>query len=115
DSEAEKLSNKVRRVATNARRRFATLQRVPGRILLTAEPKALGSAVRLTHRGIEFFSLKEIKELLNLDQTTQLPSSAVKELCQHLEPRTKLNLTGGMRRLGDFINLERQSPASERF
>ena len=115
ESEAEKLSNKVRRVGTNARRRFAALPRVPGRILLTAESKALGSATRLSHRGIEFFTLKEIKELLDLDQPAQLPSAVVKELCHYLEPRTKLNLTGGMRRLGDFTNLELQSPASERF
>src|SRR6266508_3102303 len=43
ENEAEKLSNKVRRVATTARGRFAALPRVPGRVLLTAEPKALGS------------------------------------------------------------------------
>jgi hypothetical protein len=71
DSEAEKLSNKVRRVATNARHRFAALPRVPGLILLTAEPRALGSANRLSHRGIEFFSLKEIKELLDVDHAGQ--------------------------------------------
>jgi hypothetical protein len=115
DSEAEKLSNKVRRVATNARRRFAILPKVPGRILLTAESKALGSANRLSHRGIEFFTLKEIRELLDLDQAARIPSPSVKDLCQSLEPRTKLNVTGGMRRLGDFVNLELQSPQSEGF
>jgi hypothetical protein len=115
ESEAEKLSNKVRRVATNARGRFAVLPRVPGRILLTAESKALGSATRLSHRGIEFFTLKEMKELLDLDQPAQLTSAVLKDLCHYLEPRTKLNLTGGMRRLGDFTNLELQSPGSERF
>ncbi|MBI2988702.1 MAG: protein kinase [Deltaproteobacteria bacterium] len=115
DTEAEKLSNKVRRVATNARRRFTALPNVPGRVLLTAESRALGSAARLSHRGVEFFSLKEIRELLDLDQPAQLTPQALKDLCQYLEPRTKLNVTGGMRRLGDFTNLELQSSASERF
>jgi len=115
ETEAEKLSNKVRRVATSARRRFSALPRVPGRVLLTAESKAFGSTTRLSHRGIEFFTLKEIKELLDLDEPAQLPSAVVKDLCHYLEPRTKLNLTGGMRRLGDFTNLELQSPTSERF
>jgi serine/threonine protein kinase len=115
DSEADKLSEKVRRLATNIRRRFAALPKVPGRILLTAESKAIGSVGRLCHRGVEFFSLKEIKELFDLDQRAQLSPIQVKELCQLLEPRTKVNLTGGMRRLGDFTNLELESPANERF
>jgi serine/threonine protein kinase len=83
--------------------------------LLTAESKAIGSAGRFCHRGVEFFTLKEIKELLDLEQPAQLSASAIKELCQHLEPRTKVNVTGGLRRLGDFTNLELESPASERF
>src|SRR5271166_2846261 len=94
DTEAEKLVDKVRRVATNARRRFGALPKVPGRILLTAESKAIGSAGRLCHRGVEFFTLKEIKELLDFDQPAQLPPAVVKQLCQQLEPRTKVNVTG---------------------
>src|SRR5207302_7041911 len=46
DHEADKLTDKVRRVATNARRRFGALGHVPGRILLTAEQKPWGSAER---------------------------------------------------------------------
>lgn len=114
DGEADKLSNKVRRVATNARYAYSALGRVSGRVLLTAESKAIGDANRLTHRGVEFFTLKEIKELLDLDQPVQLPPEVVKALCKQLEPRTHVNL-GELRRLGEFANLELSSQADERF
>jgi serine/threonine protein kinase len=115
DSEAEKLSAKVRRVATNARRRFEALPKVSGYILLTAELKAFGLAGRPEHRGVKFFTLKELVELFDLTQPAELPPAVVKGLCQYLEPRSGVNVTGSLRRLGDFINLELESDASERF
>ncbi len=104
DGEADKLSHKVRRVATHARRSYPALGRISGRILLTAEPKAIGSKDRLTHRGVEFFTLKELKELLNLDEPAQLTPDTVRMLCRELEPLTKATV-GSIRRLGDFLNL----------
>ena len=115
DSEAEKLSAKVRRVATNARRRYEALPKVDGYILLTAETKAFGSGGRPESRGVKFFTLKEVIEIFDLSQPGQLPPAAVKGLCQYIEPRSGVNVTGSLRRLGDFINLELESPASERF
>ena len=115
DSEVEKLGAKVRRVATNARRRFEALPRVNGYMLLTAEPKAFSLAGRPEHRGVKFYTLKEVVELFDFAQPAQLLPAVVKGLCQYLEPRSRIHVTGSLRRLGDFINLEQQTDVSERF
>ncbi|UVT22058.1 MAG: NERD domain-containing protein [Nitrospira sp.] len=115
DSEAEKLSAKVRRVATNSRRRFEALPKVNGYILLTAESKPFSSLGRPEHRGIKIFTLKEIVELFDLTTPAQLSPAVVKGLCHYLEPRSVISVTGSLRRLGDFINLELESHTSERF
>jgi iron complex outermembrane receptor protein len=54
DSKADKLTDKVRCLAINARRWVGALPRAPSRTLRTAEPKVIGSVGRLCHRGIEF-------------------------------------------------------------
>lgn len=116
DSEAEKLAAKVRRIATNARRRVDTLPRVDGYLLLTAETKNLGSTPgRPAHRGIKIYSLKESLEIFELQEPPRLSAQAVKILCQHLEPRSQVNVTRNLRRLGDFINLELDNYTSDRF
>jgi iron complex outermembrane receptor protein len=54
DNETDKLTDKVRSLATNVRRWVGALPRAPSRTLPTAEPKVIGSVGRLCHRGIEF-------------------------------------------------------------
>ena len=50
DTKADRLTDKVSRLATNARWRVGALPRAPSRTLL----KAIGSVGRICHRGIEF-------------------------------------------------------------
>jgi iron complex outermembrane receptor protein len=54
DTKADRLTEPVSNLATNARRRIGALPRAPSRSLLASEPKVTGCIGRLCHLGIEF-------------------------------------------------------------
>lgn len=113
--EAEKLNNKVKKVASKLRQQF-DLGFIEGKMLLTkGDYKCVKGQQRQTIRGIKLFGLKEWHELLELDSPIVLDAAEIKETCQYLEPQTKVPLSGHIRTFADITNLERISSESDRF
>lgn len=115
DSEADRLTAKVRRLAGKLRQTMPKLGRVDGKMMLTRETRSFGTSTRPQHRGIALFTSSEWRDMLDVDCARQLRPDEVDLLCKSLEPRAKVSLSGDLRRLGDFIDLELRTLPTERF
>jgi hypothetical protein len=73
--EAEKVTEKARKIGTTLRRLVPDLPRVDGSILLTPEPSKLKRLAGNEIRGVTFYSLNEWKTAMALD-SPGAPNSA---------------------------------------
>lgn len=115
ESKAETLNNKVKRVASKLRQ-MLDVGFIEGKMLLTkGDYKGVKDQHRQTIRGIKLFGLKEWRELLGIDSPKTLDDAEIEAICQCLEPRTKVPLSGNIRTFAEITNLERLSSESDRF
>lgn len=110
--EAERLVNKVRKVAGKVKAIVPDVGFVPGVLLLTKEPKALAKD-ELTVRGVRVLSLPDWQLLLG--EGRAVPADAVDPICQALSPLSRVAMQGDLRRLGMIVDLELLSDPSDRF
>ena len=113
--EAERVTNKARKVGTTLRRSVPDLPRVDGAILLTQEPSKVKRLVGRDLRGVRVYSLNEWKSAIGFDIPPRLASQRVTLLGRALEPKTAVAVDGSLRRLAGYVNLELQTPKDERF
>ena len=115
--EADKVTNKARKIGTTLRRAVPELGRVDGAILLTRDPpKAKGLAEKLV-RGVGLYTLREWRDAVGLESGAPpvLRPSRAKMLGRILAPRSSVALDGSLRRLAGYVNLELRTPRTERF
>jgi len=112
--EVEKLTNKVKKIATTVRNHEPAVGFVEGCILLTRETSALKNLRSQPIRGIPFLGLTDWKTLLEV-KNQHWTAVQVKNLCRMLEPRSAVALEGDLRRFGGLVNLELITPPDERF
>lgn len=115
EQEADRVTNKARKVGTTLRRLAPDLPRVDGAILLTEEPSKVKRIVGMEVRGVQFHTLNNWKGVLGVDSRPALSSLLVKKLAHGLEPRSAVAMDGSLRRLAGYVNLELQTPKEERF
>ncbi|MYB40549.1 protein kinase [Candidatus Saccharibacteria bacterium] len=115
ESEANKITNKARKIATTLRKELANLGWVGASILITksaAKTKGLAGKPVL---GVGLHPLADWKAAINFDAPTILSRSDVHRLANALDPRSAVALDGSLRRLASFANLELKTPKDERF
>lgn len=105
--EADKLNGKARRIAS----RVNIDGFVPGRFLLTLGDAKYAS--REPVNGARFYSLKEWKELLDVDRPAVLKPEQVRYLSNEINP--KIAFGKDPRTFGPYCNLELQTPKDDRF
>ena len=105
--EADKLNGKARRIAS----RVQIDAFVPGRFLLTLGDAKYAS--REPVNGARFYSLKEWKDLLEVDRPAVLKPEQVRYLSNEVNP--KIALGKDPRTFGPYSNLELQTPKDDRF
>ena len=113
--EANKVTNKARKIATTLRKKFENLGWVGASILLTksaAKTKGLAGKPVL---GVSLHPLADWKAAINFDAPPILSRSDVHRLARALDPRSAVALDGSLRRLAGYANLELQTPKEERF
>jgi len=115
NQEADRLTNKARKIGSTLRKLVPDLTRVDGAILVTQEPTKIKSLVGRKVRGVSFFSLKEWSALLQLDGPTSLDPLQIRRLGKALEPKSAVAMDGSLRRIAGYVNLELQTPKEERF
>jgi serine/threonine protein kinase len=113
--EADRVTNKARKIGTTLRKIISNLPRVDGAILLTQEPSKVKKLVGKEVRGVRFYSLNEWKEALGFDFPATMTPQQVNMLGRTLEPRSGVAIDGSLRRLAGYVNLELQTPKEERF
>ena len=115
ESEAERLNNKVKKVATKIRNKY-DVGFVEGRILLTkGDQRIVKDKSKKEYRGITFYGLLDWQELMNFNEPSILDNQTIERVCKIIEPKTKVSLEGDIRTFAGLTNLELVSLKSERF
>lgn len=112
--EANKLTDKVRRIASKLKKAGIDSGYLRGKFLLTKGESSWPSN-RLQVHGCEFFGIKEWKKLLELDSSPILSKSQIDDICKVLQPLSKVALSGAVRSIGTARNLELISDKEDRF
>ena len=115
DQEADRVTNKARKIGTTSRKSVPDLGRVDGVILLTRESPGVRELAGRVVRGVRFCTLKEWREAVDFDAAPVLRPQQVARLARLLEPRSAVALDGSLRRLAGYVNLERRTPPTQRF
>lgn len=113
--EADKLTNKARKIGSTLRKVVSDLPRVDGAILLTQDSFKVKTLQGKKVRGVNFFSLKEWRDILQVDSPSALNALEIKKLGKALEPKSSIAMDGSLRRIAGYVNLELQTPKGERF
>ncbi|HYR75733.1 MAG TPA: NERD domain-containing protein kinase family protein [Pyrinomonadaceae bacterium] len=113
--EADRVTNKAKKIGTTLRRIVRDLPHVDGAILLTQEPSKVKRLVGKSVRGVRFYSLNEWQNAIGFDSSMALTPQQVTILGRALEPRSAVAMDGSLRRLAGYVNLELQTLREERF
>ncbi|RJP22961.1 MAG: hypothetical protein C4527_21145 [Candidatus Omnitrophota bacterium] len=115
EQEADKLTNKARKIGTTLRKRFENLPHVDGVIFLTQDSSKLKQIKNEPIRGVQIYTLNDWKSVINGNSPKILEDPDIRFLGSILEPRSAVAIDGSLRRLGSYINLELQTAREERF
>ena len=113
--EADRVTNKARKIGTTLRKIVSQLPYVDGAILLTEEPSKVKRLSGKEVRGVRFYPLNDWKGAIGFDSSIALTRQQVTMLGRALEPRSAVAMDGSLRRLAGYVNLELQTPKEERF
>jgi len=113
--EADRVTNKARKIGTTLRKIVPQLPHVDGAILLTQEPSKVKRLAGESVHGVRFYPLNEWKAAIGFDSSVALTRQQVTMLGRALEPRSAVSMDGSMRRLAGYVNLELETPKEERF
>jgi serine/threonine protein kinase len=113
--EADRVTNKARKIGTTLRRARPELPHVNGAILLTQDASKVKRLTGQEVRGVRFHSLSEWKTAADLDGPRVLSAADVTRLGRILEPKSAVAIDGSLRRLAGYVNLELETPKAERF
>src|SRR5262245_43194016 len=108
--EADRVTNKARKIGTTVRKIVSDLPYVDGAILLTEEPSKVKRIVGKDFRGVRFYSLTLWKSAIGLDLPVALTRPQVTMVGRTLEPKSAVSIDGSLRRLAGYVNLELQTP-----
>jgi serine/threonine protein kinase len=113
--EADKVTNKARKIGTTLRKRVRDLPYVGGVILLTQEPSKVKPLNGKVVRGVQFHMLNDWEKVIGLDSKKVLSPQQVTGLAYELDPKSTVAIDGSLRRLAGYGNLELQTPKENRF
>lgn len=115
EMEAERVTNKARKIGTTLRGILPNLPHVTGAILLTQEPSKVKRIDGKHVRGIGIYTLNSWKKAVGFDLPPLLSTNEIKRLAHTLQPRSIIATDGSLRRLAGYVNLELQTPKEQRF
>ena len=114
-AEADRVTNKARKIGTTLRKSAPELGRVDGAILLTRESSGVKRLAGMLVRGVRLCTLNEWQEAVGFESEARLSPQRVAALGRQLAPKIGVALDGSLRRFAGYVNLERRSPKTERF
>lgn len=115
EQEADRVTNKARKIGTTLRNRCPSLPRVDGVILLTQEASKVRHLAGKPVRGVSLHGLNDWKTAVAFDDPPRLSPNDITRLSRLLEPKSSVAIDGSLRRLAGYVHLELQTPREERF
>ncbi|MGA2706499.1 MAG: NERD domain-containing protein kinase family protein [Isosphaeraceae bacterium] len=115
EQEADRVTNKARKIGTTLRKIVPDLPHVNGAILMTQEPAKVKRFADKEVRGVRFHTLNDWKGAIGFDSRQALSAEQVTMLGRQLEPKSAVAMDGSLRRLAGYVNLELQTPKEQRF
>uniref|UniRef100_UPI003564A3AC nuclease-related domain-containing protein n=1 Tax=Gemmatimonas sp. TaxID=1962908 RepID=UPI003564A3AC len=109
-AEAEKLTMKAKRLAGRVKRALSTEAKVRQVFMLTREP--VGKGLPLTDRGVPLLSLRDVERMFRELPANALDESQVRRLLASLEPTSKAQVDGNIRRIDSYPGGHPKSPIS---
>lgn len=113
EAEAEKVTAKAKRLAGRVRRALANGPKVNQALLLTREP--VGPTLPTSIRGVPVWTLRDLGTVLRGLPSSELSEREVSVLASSLEPTSKVQLDGKIRRIASYHNLELETPSEKAF
>ena len=113
--EADKVTNKARKVGSTLRKAVPELPRVDGSILLTQDSSKLKKVSAKSVRGVRLCTLQDWKEAIGFSEHKVLSEARIAVLGRALEPKVPGIMDGSIRRLAGYVNLELLTSKEERF
>ena len=117
EQEAERVTNKARKIGTTLRKEVPNLRHVDGVFLLTEELSKVKGITGKVVRGVPFCTLQEWQPAVGLDLPPVLSRKQITTLGAALTPKTRVAVDGTLplRRLAGYVNLELQTPKDLQF
>ena len=116
EREADRVTNKARKIGTTLRRCVADLPRVDGVFLVTeASTKVASLENRDAVRGVSFYTFNTWYGAIGFHAQRVLSSDQIRTLGRSLEPQSAVHLDGVLKRLAGYTRLRIQTPPGERF
>ena len=115
EQEAEKVTDKARKIGTTLRRTVPAVGRVDGVILVTQDPSRTKRLAKRIVRGVRFYTLNGWKDAIGFGALAVLYPQQIAVVSRTLEPKSAVALDGSLRRLAGYVNLELQTPREDRF
>lgn len=113
--EAERVTEKARKVGTTLRRVLPTLPRVEGCFLLTQDASKVKRLSGTAERGVALYSLSDWRAAVGADEPSTLTRQQVASLARTLEPKSSVALDGSLRRFAGYVNLQLTTSKDDRF
>ncbi len=116
EQEAERVTNKARKIGTTLRRQIPDLPRVDGAFLVTeTADKVKGLERREPVRGVSFHTFNTWRGALGFDSPNVLSLQQIRASRRSLEPRSAVALDGALKRLAGYSHLRLRTPPEELF
>ena len=117
EQEADRVTNKARKIGTTLRKSVPEVGHVDGTILLTRQPSKVSSLAGKPIRGATVHTLKAWKQAVGVEigAASMLRPEQVQRLARILAPKSGVAIDGSLRQLAGYVNLELQTPEQERF
>ena len=116
EQEAERVTDKARKIGTTLRRRVGSLPQVDGVFLVTETAAKVGTLEsREAVRGIPFCTFKTWHAAVGFHARPELSAQQVRTLARSLEPRSAVAVDGTLKRMAGYTRLELRTPPDQRF
>ena len=116
DHEADKVTDKARKVGTTLRQRVRSgLGHVAGVFLVTQAGSTVKGLTNRNVKGVPMYTLDQWRQALDADAPAVLSGHQVLKLAEALEPKASVALDGSLQRLAGYVDLSLQTPVVERF
>ena len=116
EDEADRVTEKARKIATTLRKRIHSLPRVDGAFLVTEAAGKIGALEdRAPVRGIRFHTLKTCLDAAGIHEPDVLSLQQIKILGHSLYPGSAVAMDGSLTRMAGYARLALRTPPGERF